>query len=336
MRRMRIAVVTALVACAPVALVVSSAGAPAAASAAAAPPSATTGSSANVAQSSATVNGTVNPNGSDTTYYFQYGTTTSYGSNSAPASAGSGTSDESVSANLTGLASSTTYHYRLVAVSSAGTTNGADLTFTTTTPPVVTTGTPSSISRSSAALTGTVDPKGQSTTYYFRYGTSTAYGTQTSPASAGSGTGPVGVHATIFGLTADTAYHYQLVAQNAGGTSYGSDQTFTTTSSQAVVLGHEGFVSPGGVVGVELGCFHGTSACTGHLQMSHNGTVVAQRDYNIKADSGGFQNMQLSSAGKQMLGSNGVFHLLPVTVTAAGSTGQKLSYVIHLARWVWH
>jgi phosphodiesterase/alkaline phosphatase D-like protein len=337
MRALRIALITALVACAPVALVVSSVSSPSQASAAnPAPPNATTGSATNVNQSSATVSGTVNPNGNDTTYHFEYGTTTSYGANTAPAGAGSGTSDATVSANLTGLASSTTYHYRLVAVSSGGTTDGADQTFTTTTPPAVTTGTPSSVTRSSAALSGTVDPKGQSTTYYFRYGTTTAYGTQTSPASAGSGTGPVGVHATIFGLNADTTYHYQLVAQNAGGTSFGTDQTVTTTSSQAVILGHEGFVSPGGVVGVELGCFHGTTACTGHLTMSHNGTVIAQRNYNIVADSGGFQNMLLSSAGQRMLGSNGVFHLLPVTVTAAGSTGQKLSFTIHLARWVWH
>jgi hypothetical protein len=93
---------------------------------------------------------------------------------------------------------------------------------------------------------------------------------------------------------------------------------------------------PGRVVGVELGCFHGTSTCAGQLTMSHDGTVIAQRDYSIPADSGGFQNMVLSSTGQQMLGSNGVWHLLPVTVTAKGSTRQTLSFVIHLARWVWH
>jgi hypothetical protein len=105
---------------------------------------------------------------------------------------------------------------------------------------------------------------------------------------------PVGVHADIYGLSADTTYHYQLVAANGGGTSYGAGQTLTTTSSQAEVLGHEGFVSPGSVVGVELGCFHGTSTCTGHLTMTHNGVVTGQRDYSIPADSGGFQNMVLT------------------------------------------
>ena len=337
MRRLRNAVVIASVTAGLVALAVSSAGSPSAASAAPIPPSATTGSAASVAQSSATVNGTVNPNGTDTTYYFQYGTSTSYGTNTSVTDAGSGGTDVQASANLTGLTASTTYHYRLVAVSAtAGTTDGADQTFTTTTPPAVTTGSPSSVTRSSATVSATVNPQGQSTTYYFRYGTTNAYGLQTSPADAGSGTGGVGVHASFFGLNPDTTYHYQVVAQNAGGTSFGADQTLTTTSSQAVVLGHEGFVSPGLIVGVELGCFHGTSSCTGHLTMSHDGTVIGQRDYSIAADSGGFQNMKLTSTGQKLLGSNSTFHLLPVTVTATGSTGQKLSFVIHLARWVWH
>ena len=336
MTRLRVVTAAIGVACASIALIISSGGSKAAASGAPAPPSATTGTATNVAQSSTTVAGTLNPNGVTTSYYFQYGTNTSYGSSTPPTDAGSGTADVPVSANLTGLASSTTYHYRLVAVSTVGTTDGADQTFTTTTPPAVTTGSASRISHSSAGVSGVVNPEGQATTYYFRYGTTTAYGVQTGPTSAGSGTGPVGVHATMYGLTANTTYHYQLVAQSAGGTSYGADQTLATTSSQAVVLGHEGFVSPGQVVGVELGCFHGTSTCTGQLTMSHDGTVIAQRDYSIPADSGGFQNMVLSAAGQQMLGSNGVWHLLPVTVTAKGSTGQTLSFVIDLARWVWH
>lgn len=335
MRKVRATVLTATVAGAVVAALLSSVGAAPLASAAASAPSATTGSASNVAQSSATIGGTVNPAGTDTHYYFQYGTTSSYGSSTTPTDAGAGTNDVSVSAELTGLAASTTYHYRIVAVSSAGTTDGADKTLTTTTPPAATTAAPSEVTRTSAIVTGEVDPKGQATTYYFRYGTTTAYGTQSAPGSAGSGSGSVGVHATLFGLSPKTTYHYQLVAQNAGGTSYGADQTLTTTSSEAVVLGREGFVSPGRVVGVELGCFHGTATCNGHLTVSHGGTVIAQRDYSIRADSGGFQNTKLTSAGMSMLGANHAWHLLPVTVTATADNGQKLSFTVHLARWIW-
>ncbi|MBV9801973.1 MAG: fibronectin type III domain-containing protein, partial [Solirubrobacterales bacterium] len=164
--------------------------------------------------------------------------------------------------------------------------------------PAVTSGSASDIGQSSATLSGTVNPNGQSATYYFQYGTSTAYGTQTSPAGAGSGSTPVGVHQAIFGLTPNTTYHYRLVASSSAGTTDGADQTFTTpttTASQTVVLGHEGFVSPGGIVGAEVGCFHGTTTCDGQLTMSHAGVTIAQRDYSIPADSGGFQNMELNS-----------------------------------------
>ncbi|HTP21408.1 MAG TPA: hypothetical protein VMJ65_17520 [Solirubrobacteraceae bacterium] len=46
--------------------------------------------------------------------------------------------------------------------------------------------------------------------------------------------------------------------------------------------------------------------------------------------------MELNSAGQKALASNGVFHLMPVTVTATQTGGQTVSWVIHLARWVWH
>ena len=205
--------------------------------------------------------------------------------------------------------------------------------------PTVTTGSPSSVGQSSATPSGTVNPNGQSTTYFFKYGTTTSYGLQTTPASAGSGTGVVAVHQTLDGLTPNTTYHYQLVATSSAGTTNGTDQTFTTSAtaaSQTVVLGHEGFVSPGWIVGAEVGCFHGTTTCAGHLTMSHDGTVIAQRDYSIAPDSGGFQNMELNSTGQTELKSNGVFNLLPVTVSAAQTGGQTASWVIHLARWVWH
>ncbi len=205
--------------------------------------------------------------------------------------------------------------------------------------PTVTTGSPSSVGQSSATVSGTVNPNGQSTSYFFKYGTTTTYGLQTTPAGAGNGTGTVAVHQTLDGLTPNTTYHYQLVATSSAGTTNGTDQTFTTSAtatSQTAVLGHEGFVSPGGIVGAEVGCFHGTTTCTGQLTMSHNGTTIAQRNYSIAPDSGGFQNVELNSTGANDLKSNGVFHLLPVTVTTAQTGGPTTSWVIHLARWVWN
>jgi hypothetical protein len=95
------------------------------------PPVVTTGAAGTVTQTSALVNGTVNPERLGTTSHFEYGTSTAYGTSTPPLDAGAGTADVPVNATLNGLAPGTTYHYRLVATSAGGTTPGADMTFTT-------------------------------------------------------------------------------------------------------------------------------------------------------------------------------------------------------------
>ncbi len=96
-------------------------------------PSASTGAASNLGATTATLVGSLDPQGSDTSYRFQYGTTTNYGAG-APvpeADAGAGTGAQAVSTDLSGLQPSTTYHYRLAAVNDSGVTRGADRTFTT-------------------------------------------------------------------------------------------------------------------------------------------------------------------------------------------------------------
>jgi hypothetical protein len=99
---------------------------------AATPPTATTGAATTITATSATLNGTVVPNKTPTTYYFQYGKTTSYGLKSATGTA-NGNASKAVSQTITGLTAATTYHFRLVATNPNGTSNGTDKTFTTTT-----------------------------------------------------------------------------------------------------------------------------------------------------------------------------------------------------------
>jgi hypothetical protein len=84
-----------------------------------------------VTSASATLAGGVYPNGSDTTYWWQYGPTTTYGLQTPATDIGSGTAAVPVSDTLPGLSPATTYHYRLVAQNSAGTTYGYDYTLTT-------------------------------------------------------------------------------------------------------------------------------------------------------------------------------------------------------------
>src|SRR5690348_4410048 len=95
-------------------------------------PTVTTSAATGVTGSGATLNGSVNPNGQQTSYAFQWGPTAGYGHETALTSAGSGNGTSSVSATLSGLASGTTYHFRIIAISGAGTSVGADQSFTTT------------------------------------------------------------------------------------------------------------------------------------------------------------------------------------------------------------
>ena len=90
-----------------------------------------------VTQTSAEIGGTVNPRGFATTYHFDYGLTSAYGLRAPQldASAGSDASDHYVDQVLTGLSPGTTYHFRLVATNTAGTTAGADHAFTTAAAP---------------------------------------------------------------------------------------------------------------------------------------------------------------------------------------------------------
>jgi hypothetical protein len=196
------------------------------------PPSVTTSNANGISTNSARLNGTVNPNGSSTTYYFQYGLTAAYGSTTGSQNAGQGSSALSVNAWIAGLTSDTTYHFRIVANNTAGTSWGYDRTFKTEAPPQekpsVTTSSADNITVNAARLNGTVNPNGSSTTYYFQYGLTAAYGSTTGSQNAGSGSASVSVSADISGLTFDSTYHFRIVAQNSAGKSYGSDRTFIT------------------------------------------------------------------------------------------------------------
>jgi alpha-tubulin suppressor-like RCC1 family protein len=89
---------------------------------------------ANIAGNSATLNGSINPNGLTTSVYFRWGESTGYGNTTLPLAVGEGTDDVAVEATLTGLAPGSAYHYQLVATNSAGLTYGADMVFTNSTP----------------------------------------------------------------------------------------------------------------------------------------------------------------------------------------------------------
>src|ERR1700723_2449058 len=107
MKTLRLAVIVVIV-------LVGSAGVSLAASS----PTVTSGVATNVATTSAVLNGTVNPNGAKTSYYFQWGPTAAFGSQSKAGSVGAGTKSVSVKTTAAGLIPGTTYYYRLDATNS--------------------------------------------------------------------------------------------------------------------------------------------------------------------------------------------------------------------------
>jgi WD40-like Beta Propeller Repeat len=183
-----------------------------------------------------TLNATIDPEGNDTTYHFEYGTSASYGT-STPVpdeDIGSGFEDRAVSVPVSGLSVSTTYHYRVVATDSKGrVTDGPDQTFTTLQAALIDDESVSEVASGSATLQGQLNPFGSDTTYHFEYGTSTSYG-ESAPVPGGeavSGKADVAVSAHVQDLQPATTYHYRVVAQNALGSVQGEDHVFTTQAA---------------------------------------------------------------------------------------------------------
>ena len=125
----------------------------------------------------ATLNGSLDPDGVATEFSFEYGKTTAYGSSTPVEPVGTlAPGDTPVSAGITGLESGETYHFRVVATNSFGTTAGADKTFIAAQTPSLIGVSSSNVAATSADLTAVINPNGFATSYYFEYGTTSNYG----------------------------------------------------------------------------------------------------------------------------------------------------------------
>ncbi len=196
----------------------------------------------NISQFTATLNGMVDPKGIPTSYHFVYGTSTAYGS-SAPSPdryVPINEADDTVSQVLGELQPGITYHFALVANNPNGQSMGPDETFTTPSvpAPAVTTTGASEVTVGAATLSGTIDPQGFQTSYYFEYGPTSAYGSRWPgiPVALGGLGGAQPVVSYVQNLFPGTLYHYRLVATNPGGTSYGADETFQTPEYPASIV----------------------------------------------------------------------------------------------------
>lgn len=201
-------------------------------------PLVTTRPATSVSQNFAVLNGYVDPRGSyDTTRWFEWGTSSSFGNATTHLDQGAGATD--VYTSLSSLAQNTTYYYRAVAQNSKGVVYGTTLSFVTTVGgggntsslPVVSTRPATGISQNFAVLNGYVDPSGSGdTTRWFEWGTS-SYSLNNGTAHTSQGINPSDFYASLSSLAQNTTYYYRAVAQNAQGTVYGSVVSFTTNYS---------------------------------------------------------------------------------------------------------
>jgi hypothetical protein len=274
-------------------------------------PSASTGSVDETTNSSTTLTGTVSPDGAETTYYFEYGTSPNYGEVTASTEAGSGSSNLAATASLSNLTPGATYHYRLVATNSYGTDYGQDATFTTNAAPTATTGSATTVSPTSESLAGSVTPNGSDTSYYFEWGTSAAFGNKTPVTDVGADDSASSASATITGLKPGTTYDFALVATSALGTSTGSTATFQSAVSSCV--------AERAVITADSNALSEAKDALGLDKLGEN-TSVGSAEQTLSSDETALASAQqnLSDDESQAANSNTTFSALP-------SVGQVIS-----------
>jgi hypothetical protein len=203
-----------------------------------------------VAKTTATINASLNPRGTQTTTCaFEYGPGPSYGQSapcdsldglpiSSPAEIPLDSAGHSLAAHLTGLAENTEYHYRILAGNSFGLSQGADQTFETLGQPLIEDQSVSGITATRARIGAAIDPRGEATTFVVQFVTgarfeagewSEAITVPQPPKPVGGGVGPVQVSQELVGLIPGALYHFRLLATNlADPPVQGDGLTFVT------------------------------------------------------------------------------------------------------------
>jgi DNA-binding beta-propeller fold protein YncE len=215
------------------------------------PPDVTIDPASAVTSTTASLSGTVNPNGNpDVGWHFEISTDdASWSPLAADQDPGSGTSPVPVSQDLSDLVPNTTYFVRLVARRAFNAPAiSSEIQFTTTAiVPDVVTEPADDIAPNHATFKATLNANNSPTTYYFEYGTTTSYG-QRAPATDADGGSANFVTAAIQRvntLSPGTTYHYRIVATNQAGTVRGQDQAFTTTTAPPASSTREGIPGSG-------------------------------------------------------------------------------------------
>ncbi len=204
------------------------------------PPTATTGAASSITASGASLAGTVNPNGSAASGFFDFGLTANTLNQTANAgSAGAGNAAVPISTGLVNLSCGTQYFYRARGTNAGGSGMGSTLNFTTSacpaTAPTVSTDPPTTNGSGMPVLHATVNPNRADTQAFFDYSvTPGLFNTTLAVGSVGSGNSPVTVNGTP-SLACGTTFYGRARAVNSAGTGLGVQVTFSTPPCQCKV-----------------------------------------------------------------------------------------------------
>ncbi len=196
-----------------------------------------TGKASGISGSKVTLEGTLA--GGASGYYFLYnsGNSCTGGQRTEPEVGVSG----AVHTEVKELAPYTAYTFCLVATNKYGVTRGQTQSFQTqTAPPSIEVPAVAEITSGAATVSAQINTSGLSSTYEVEYGTTSAYGSSTTPAEVAASSTPAAARVTITKLSPDTEYHYRLTAANQDGIERTSDATFATL---AAISGSQGINS---------------------------------------------------------------------------------------------
>ncbi|WP_342380071.1 DUF4038 domain-containing protein [Myxococcus stipitatus] len=228
-------------------------------------PTTTTSAASNVGASGATLNGSANPNGAQTTGWFRYSTSNpgtcndTFGTR-APATGGvnlgSAGSALPYTQALTGLTASTTYYFCAIASNPMGVTPASTvLSFTTSaagTAPTVVTSDATGVTSTGATLNGSGNPQGVASTGWFRYSAThpgscnDTFGTRapaTGGVNLGNGSAAVGFNQAITGLTPGTTYYFCALASSTAGAGTGQVSSFVANAGSSITIGETNVLS---------------------------------------------------------------------------------------------
>ena len=274
-----------------------------------------------VGKNTATLNGHFIGTDEETSYYFEWGTTTAYGNFSATPPGvpiGSTTGNTPLTFDATGLLPGTVYHYRVVATNPKGTSPGNDQSFTTVAAVAgLTTGAPTEVTGTSAKLHGTWTGEGDPITCHFEWGYSDTYGNSTPELPVGSDPGPQSTTVELTGLSPVTTFHYEIVCTNSTGPAYGGDQSLSTIALPAVaVKPPSGYSTTGVTLNGTVGPQNG-GATTYHFDY---GTTAAYGSSTPESPSvGSGFGTYAASAELEGLAPGTVYHYRLVATSPAGT-----------------